>query len=312
MSLLREIQEALIQPGHAIGPILLKLRLLASRLGSGALEQWVKYEAEGYPQDAELPGYRKLPVSYIGHFSGPFGSGIQNAPIPPYLIEKFAGKHWTLYELRQSVAAIDNLITGDDRNGTFSIEASNLILLLQGKIYPDYACNGIDGTISKSCLVALQNAVRTKILELTIQLEQSIPEAAAITLGPPAAQSDTKEKELVTRITQQIVHGNVHGNLTALSDNAKQSSLTLNIQARDNNAFVKALVDAGIPEPDACELGEIVRSEEPESKEEPFGTKAKAWIGRNIKKAADGTWNVGIAVATKLLTEAAMKYYDLK
>lgn len=80
MSLLREIQSSLLE-GREIGPILLKLRFLASRLGSVVLEEWVKHESEGYPNDVEVPSYRKIGVSYKGTFSGPFGSGISNAPI---------------------------------------------------------------------------------------------------------------------------------------------------------------------------------------------------------------------------------------
>ena len=77
-------------------------------------------------------------------------------------------------------------------------------------------------------------------------------------------------------------------------------------------AFAIALATAGVAEPDAEEFAKIVASEEPESKEEPFGIKARAWIAKNISKAADGTWKIGIAVATKVMTEAAMKYYGLK
>jgi len=75
MSLLQEIQAAVIQEDTEIGPILLKLRLLASRLGSAPLEEWVKHESEGYPGDSPLPDYRIIHVSYTGTFSGPFGSG---------------------------------------------------------------------------------------------------------------------------------------------------------------------------------------------------------------------------------------------
>ncbi|MGB1836786.1 hypothetical protein, partial [Marinobacter adhaerens] len=88
MSLLHQIQESVVQEGSDLGSVLLKLRLLASRLGSEVLEEWVKHESEGYPKDAELPEYRVVGVSYRGTFSGPFGAGIQNAQIPPYLIEK--------------------------------------------------------------------------------------------------------------------------------------------------------------------------------------------------------------------------------
>jgi hypothetical protein len=32
----------------------------------------------------------------------------------------------------------------------------------------------------------------------------------------------------------------------------------------------------------------------------------------NLKKAADGTWKVGVSVATDLVKEALLKYYGLK
>ncbi len=196
MSLLREIQASVMQ-GQEIGPILLKLRFLASRLGSGILEEWVKYELEGYPTSADVPDYRKISVTYRGTFSGPFGSGIQNAPIPPYLIEKIAGNQWTNYKIRQSVAAVEQLLTSDNE-GTLQIDAANLILLLQGKVYENYACNSVTGTIAKAALAELQNAVRTRVLELTLQIEKSIPAAAEITLGPPVALPAAKDKETVT------------------------------------------------------------------------------------------------------------------
>lgn len=135
MSLLREIQSALVKEGSDIGPILLKLRLLASRLGSDILEEWVKHESEGYPTEADLPEYRVLPISYRGNFSGPLGSGIQNAPIPPLLIKQLCGDSWVDYKMRQSIAAVDELLSGE--GGTLELDASNLILKLQGKVYED-------------------------------------------------------------------------------------------------------------------------------------------------------------------------------
>ena len=110
-----------MQGEQDIGPILLKLRFLASRLGSDTLEDWVKHELEGYPEGVEVPDYRKIGASYTATFSGPFGSGIRNAPIPPYLIEKYAGKQWTSIEMRQSVAAVDQLLrSGKTRKEPFT------------------------------------------------------------------------------------------------------------------------------------------------------------------------------------------------
>lgn len=308
MGLLHEIQAAVVQEGAHLGSVFLKLRLLAARLGSEPLEEWIKHESEGYPRDSEIPSYRVVRVSYRGTFSGPFGSGIRNAQIPGYLVEKFAGKKWTEHEIRESIAAIDELVRSSaDGDGTLRIDASNLILLLQGKVYADYACNDVQGTISRAALTELQHAVRSRILELTLELEKSIPATTAIAFGGPDS-SEQVNSEKVNQISQQIIYGNV----TASSSSGAGSKINVSINERDDKAFIEYLVKAGIPKDDASDLADIVAAEEPSSAEEPLGAKAKAWLVKNIQKAADGTWKIGVSVAAKVLTEAALKYYGLK
>lgn len=306
MSLLHDIQAAVLQDDSDLGPILLKLRLLAARLGSQPLAEWVKHESEGYPVGADLPDYRVIPVGYTASFSGPFGSGIRNAPISPYLIEKFAGKQWVRYEMQQSIAAVDDLLGSSEKGGSFHIDAANLILLLQGKVYADYACNEVTGTISRASLAEIRHSVRSRVLELTIELEKSIPEASMVELGK-ANPSSNKNSAVATQIAQQIIYGNV----TAISagDGAR---INVAIGERDVDGFVQFLLQSGLPEADARQLGQIVASEEPESEAEPFGAKARKWLVDNLKKAADGTWKMGVAVATDVIKEAVLKYYGLK
>ena len=52
--------------------------------------------------------------------------------------------------------------------------------------------------------------------------------------------------------------------------------------------MVDYLESAGIPETDATQFAEILASEEPENKQEPFGSKAKQWLVDNLKKATSG------------------------
>ncbi|HDT6566809.1 TPA: hypothetical protein QFT01_002998 [Enterobacter cloacae] len=306
MSLLHQIQESVVQDGSSLGPILLKLRLLAARLGSNDLEEWVKHESEGYPQDAVLPDYRIVGVTYKGTFSGRFGSGIKNAPIPPILIKTFANDSWNNYSVRESIAAVDELVKVSAKGGSLGINASNLILLLQGKIYEDYACNDISGNISVVSLSEISQAVRNRVLELTIEFEKSIPAAAHITFGTQGMDKDNASK--AQQITQQIIYGNVGNAISGGSE----STINVSIQSHNKESVANYLKDSGISEEDARDFSLIVASETPSSSEEPFGEGAKNWIASNIRKAADGTWKVGMAVATKVLTEAALKYYGLQ
>ena len=306
MSLLHQIQEAVVQEGADLGSVLLKLRLLASRLGSDILEEWVKHESEGYPKDAELPTYRIVDVSYTGSFAGSFGASINNVKIPTYLVEMHAGEAWTKKEVRESIAVVGELLKMSAEKGGLGIDASNLILLLQGKIYKDYSCIDISSSISRTSIAEIQQAVRARILELTLELEKSIPAAAHVSFG--AHQNADTNPEKVQQISQQIIYGNV----TTAVAGSSGTQVAVDIGVRDNDSFIEHLVKSGIPRNDASALAEIVQSEEPSSPEEPFGEKATSWLASNLKKAAGGTWKIGISVATKLLTEAALKYYGFK
>ena len=307
MGLLHEIQESVVKEGANLGSVLLKLQLLASRLGCDRLEEWVQHESEGYPNDIELPPYRLVGVSYRGTFTGPFGTGRKNAPIPQYIIKEHAGDKWMRIEIRWSIAAIDELLKSiAEKENSLYIDSSNLILLLQGKIYEDLACNEVRGILSRTSLTEIQQSVRSRILKLTLELEKNILESTEITFGVPDQKISSLSAEKVERLSQQIIYGNV----TTITGGSA-SSFNVSIVERDNKTLIEALIGAGIPREDASDLAEIMASEEPSSTEEPFGEKAKKWLGDNLKKAAKGSWGVGITVASKVLSEAALKYYGL-
>lgn len=287
-----------------LSTILLKLRFLASRLGSEPLAEWVKYETEGYPPDVEVPEYRIVEVSYKGTFSGPFGSGIRNAPIPSLLIEKHASKNWTHYKMRESIAAVEDLASRD--TGQIGIDASNLILVLQGKVYEGYALNSITGEISTVSMREIKQAVRSRILELTIELEKRVPAAAELTLAKPAGELSSS-----AAVTTQIVNQTVYGNVTHVTA-TDGAQVTLSIAAGDMGSLTAALVQAGLPRGAAREFSEIVAAEPPKSLDKPLGNKALAWIKKNGPKAASGAWKIGSDILTDVLTEAAMKFAGLK
>ena len=307
MSLLQEIQSAVLQEGGDLGPILLKLRLLAARVGSQPLAEWVRHESEGYPRDAELPDYRVLPVSYTATFSGPFGSGINNAPISPHLVEKFAGKHWVRHEMRESIAAVDDLLATSEKGGDLGLNAADLILLLQGKVYPGYACNAVTGRISRSSLAAIRHSVRSRVLELTLELEKSVPGATKIAVGPPILPS-APSAAAATQIAQQIIYGN----FTSIAATGPGSTIQVAVVPYNLESLTQFLAVSGMDERDARELASLASSEKPDSSAEPMGPKVRGWLVENLKKAASGAWKMGVTVATDGVKEALLKYYGLK
>lgn len=307
MSLLHEIQAAVLQDRSDLGPILLKLRLLAARIGSQPLAEWVRHESEGYPHEAELPDYRFIPVSYTANFSGPLGSGIKNAPISPYLVRKFAGEHWVRHEMREGIASVDDLLAMAEDDGHFGIDAADLILLLQGKVYPGYACNSVTGSIPRSSLASIRHAVRSRVLELTLELEKSVPDAAAVAIGPAALPS-APSAAVATQIAQQIIYGN----FTSIAATGDGMTIHVAVVPHDARSLAQFLTGSGMVEEDAQELASLAASEKPESNAEPMGPQVRNWLVENLKKAATGTWKMGVAVASDVIKEALLKYYGLK
>lgn len=197
LDLLHELQESISKEDTHLGPIFLRLRIFAAKLGSAPFTEWVKHESEGYPDDAEVPNYRIIPPSYKGTFWGPFGARITNAPIPIIVIQKYGGESWLKFKVRQSVAEIDHLIqcVGEKGGDNFTFDASNLILALSGKIYEGYSCNAIHASLPSSAIINIANGVRTRLLDFLMQVEESVPAATTLRVDTPSlAQQAEIEK----------------------------------------------------------------------------------------------------------------------
>jgi hypothetical protein len=304
MSLLNEIQVSLLDDNAKIGPILLKLRFLASRLGVPILEDWVKHEVEGYPDDAVVPDYRKAGVTFTGMFQNMF-QVMADVPIPAYLIKKHAGEHWNTITLRDSISVIDDRIAraqGREKGGTFGINAGNLILLLQGKIFEDTGIIRIDGKFDISAFVTIQAAVRAKLLDLTLAIEKAVPAAADIVVGTKPAPLAPADAEKVAQVAQQVFFGPV----TNITNSGTSGPIIVNSAAGDIGELIKALTQVGVSENNAKELAGIVASEQPEDAKAPLGKSAKAWIAKAAKAAGGVAGKVGVPVAIDVI-EAAIK-----
>lgn len=306
MALLSDIQESLLTEGSNIGTALLKLRFMASRLGSDVLEDWVRHEAEGYPQDTPVPPYRLAELAFSGTFVN-IVQEISNAPIPNYIVKKHAGAPWDPYEIRESVAVIESMLSTKPHEASFGVNSSNLLLLLQGNVYPNYTCISVKALLNYNALKRIESAVRAKVLDFTLELEKRVPEAAEITVGGKTPALDVSKREIVRQITNNIFQAPV----TTISNTGQFGAVTVNVVIGNVETFVAQLIASGIPETDAKELGSIIRDEQPESAQQPFGQRARKWLGGKLGTASDTAWGMGKSVATSIITEALKKYYGL-
>ena len=140
MALLHQIQETLLDEEKGIGPALLKFKFLAAKLGSEPLEDWVEHEMEGYPREIEVPDYRLANLAYTGNFANS-AHQYTNHPIPTSLIFKHTSEEWVVHKIREGMSAIDHIVNRATSSGKLTIDTSDLVLLLQDKIFESMVNN---------------------------------------------------------------------------------------------------------------------------------------------------------------------------
>ena len=63
---------------------------------------------------------------------------------------------------------------------------------------------------------------------------------------------------------------------------------------------------------DISDLQQAVENDGQPTNEGKLGPRVSSWIGGMVKKAADGSWGVGVSAAGNLLARAIAKYYGLQ
>jgi len=111
-----------------------------------------------------------------------------------------------------------------------------------------------------------------------------------------------------SRITQ-IFKTAVYGGSATLVGSASNSSLAFNVVTNDLASLENTLRQHGLPQEDIEELQRALAADGKPPAKDKFGPKVAAWMGKMIGKAADGSWQIGIAVAGELLFQAIAKYY---
>lgn len=302
MSLLQDIQDAAVDSKTDLATLLRKLKLLAARIGSREIEDWVKLESDGYPEGVPVPDYRVWALELKGHFLGPAGSGLRNAPIPIACLPQKVRQSYTHYECRASIASIEETLR-KSIGGSVQVSTGDLALALGMKVYQYQNCVQAWAEFSTLNFVEVSNAVRNRLLDLAVALWREFPDAGEV--GDTA--TGALEAIRVTQIFNTVVHSG-SANLVGI---ANQSTISYNIVAGDMSALRQALMSNGVSETDLSALQTALESEPTAMPEGKFGPKVAEWVARMLEKAAIGAWNVGLGAGGFLLATAIARYYGI-
>lgn len=302
MKLLHEIQNEAVDGKADLATLLRKCRVLAARLKNDEFKNWVQHELDGYPPEAELPEYRKMRAQSFGHFSGPFGSGLRNAPIPIMCIPEKFRKFVTDVEFRNGIGSLQDMISHSDGNTLQEQWPADLVAIVASRIYKMMNLGQAWKAIPPSAIVGILDTVRNRILNFVLEIESAAPNAGETTLSPALTP------EQVGNVFNTYIMGNV-GNIASGSSNIEQHA-TVTISQGDFDSLSRFFRSLDVKESDIADLRNAI-DKEPSATSTGFGKRVAGWIGAMVAKSAQGLWKVAATTASTVLTKTIAQYYGL-
>ncbi len=314
MSLLREIQDGATEDSVSLGSLLRKVKLLAGRIGVKEIGEWAERELSGYPNMEGLPPYRgPFEATVLGNAMGPFGSGLQNFPIPKMaLSEEYRDGHLFKLYFLHGVAELESLAAAKEtlRAPWSTDTVMALPMLNEGSIVK------IDSTmtfvqiwkdIPYPTVIGVLDAIRTRLLDLSMQIGEEEPSAER-----EQRITDPDRVEQAAKIFYTTVYA---GSANVALGN-RDVNQTQELPAPfDTDGLVDYLRKLGLDDEMVNELQDAMDEDAEEDDEADEGDEPKR-PGRRVLTwlkdvSAAGTTRVGVPVATSLITQALLRHFGL-
>lgn len=302
MHLLDEIIEILSSNSPSIENALFKAQVLAHRLGEVEMKNWVVSELKGYADRTDLPPYRILPVTVLANLN----NGVvrySEQPLPlrsadPRVRERLENRHLT-----ESIAVIEQ----------WSKKDTDLAIVISPEFY-GHLKNGIDksfeierawGKCSVGAMLQVVVEVRTRLLEIALQISDKIPQEPK-----PESIKQVSQEVAVSEIFRNAVFGS---NTTIVVGSGSIRNVSNTVIVNDMASLLKVLREHEVGEEDLTNLQAAIATDSysVEVNSKRIGPRVKDWMLGMVKNAADGVWNVGMGAAGGVLSSAISGYYGI-
>ncbi|RST54057.1 hypothetical protein [Variovorax sp. DXTD-1] len=307
MSLLKRIQDSTLDKDCDVATLLRQCKVFGAQVASAELVDWVGCELNGYDDSDELPDYRRIRTTSKGHFSGPFGSGLRNADIPIHCLpEKFREK-FRYATISQGVSSIQATIASAEGSSTLTLPwPSEAIALFGEDMYENMHCVQAWKLLSVGAMKGILDAVKTRVLDFTLELQRLHPELMSAENPDPKLASPQELK--------QTFNTTIYGSVGAIANASHHVSQHVVIGQGDKAALDKELVSHGVPVSDIAKLHEAITQDSAEgaAPNSGLGPKVKQWLGAAVLKVASGLWTTSLETAGKVLPPLVAGYIGVE
>ncbi|MCD6017543.1 MAG: hypothetical protein K0S53_664 [Bacteroidetes bacterium] len=304
MQLISDIINELVDTSKPVSSVLLKTKLLASRLRINELSNWATDELSGYSDESNVPNYRRFTSNIVGSYV--LGSmHYKNAPIPiPFEDEKLR-KNMTSFNMKDSITTLETM-SQNATSGSISVRfPDNAIRLWEDTLRqmgnPHFQIIEVHKSLPMSSIIEIVSVVRAKLLDFMLKIDEQFG-------GITELELKEKKNQIATIMSQTIINNTGDGNIVNTGSDAKIKA-DIKIFKGDRKSLSDKLISAGVTNDDTNELLLIVDEDAPING--VFSDKVNSWIKKMLSKAVEGTWQIGIGAAGGILAESLGKYYGL-
>jgi hypothetical protein len=260
-SIVLELQALATDRRNDITDLLRKSLLVATKLKLDDFRSWANYELHGYRDGSEVPNYRKVRCEVKA--KNPY-YGL----IPIVFADKKINDILCDADIRDPIEALDNLLSSKQEKGAYlqvplSTAQVNFIMEHQD----DYLQLPPVRIVGRNQVSAVVDAVRTRILEWSLQLETEGVLGVGMTF--------TKEEKARAMASSSINIQNFQGVLGSVANSTLTQNLTLNIHKGDFGSLSRALNASGVSEEDIQELKVALEADPVPEVAGSFGTRGQ-------------------------------------
>lgn len=299
MKLIEEIIDLLSSKEPNLTTALMKTKVLLHKLGEKNLIDWVNGELNGYPDEANIPEYRVIPVIVQGNASnGVWRYQSQNLPV--FHLDDKLQKRLNISNLTQSIAVIEDYAKSD-----------HMQLLIPPELYP-FLSKGLDngfqvesawGKFAAGAMKQVLTEVSSRLLDFLLDLSEKFPNEMD--------SKEMKEKSKEIGVSDLFNHAVFGDNATIVVGDSNTQNIKNKVVKQSFESLRKYLLGNGVSENDISELNDAIVNDSTSSEvtDKKFGKRVSGWIGKMISKAGSAAWDINVGAAGGLLSSAIAHYY---
>lgn len=264
-----------------------------------SLKTWANHELNGYRKKDEVPEYRVIHAGAVGSFNAGYAFPTIKHPIPSLLMDENHRSAATEVRLVEPIGSYESIVASAEIKDRLQIPwDANMVTYYQERFIQGHALIGAWQNISSGAIVGLLGTVRTRVLNVALDIKSEIGDSDADLKKVPSSL-DIAEK------VNHIIVNHIYGGTVFVGD--QQTVNVQNIGEGNWEDLKKALSARGLQDTDITELSEAIARDG-----RTFGARVKEWIARNATKVWDHGLQLGTSVGAAVLTESLKKHFGTK